>query len=177
MRTSARMLLFRYCPTIADKINPIPKTFLGCTSMLSFGIGGCCPVAFATSFSMSPTVFSASSFWPCVTSHRGLSGTKRRSSRMPRPSAAPMPKPAPPADIWGEQALIEQERNSKRSCRCAEPETTVDDEVDTTAILRWNKLIDCGIDRRVLAADAEPGDHPKNCEAPEIPSKRTQQHA
>src|SRR3984957_2995358 len=87
------------------------------------------------------------------------------------------PKPEPPADIGGEQALIEQERNSKRSCRCAEPETTVDDEVDATAILRWNKLIDRGIDRRVLAANAKPGDHPKNSEAPEIPSKRTQQHA
>src|SRR5882757_158682 len=82
----------------------------------------------------------------------------------------------PPADIRGEQALVEQERNSKRSCRCAKPETTVDDEVDTTAILRWNELIDRGIDRRVLAADAEPGDHPENREAPEIPSKRTQQH-
>ena len=39
-----------------------------------------------------------------------------------------------PADIRGEQSLVQQERNSKRSCRCPKPEAAVDDEVDTTAV-------------------------------------------
>ena len=82
-----------------------------------------------------------------------------------------------PADIRGEQSLVQQERHSKRSCRCSEPEAAVDDEVDTTAVLRRNELVDRRIDCSVFAADAEPGDHPENREAPEIPRERTQQHA
>src|ERR1700722_17759662 len=82
-----------------------------------------------------------------------------------------------PPDIRGEQSLVQQERNSKRSCRCAKPEAAIDDEVDTPAVLRRNELVDRRIDRGVFPADAEPGDHPENREAPEIPCERTQQHA
>ena len=170
------MLLFRYCPTIDDKINPIPKTFLGWTSMLSFGIGGWCPVAFATS---SLDVADRLLGKLVLAMRHQPPGAFRHEAAEQQDAKAECGADAetePPADIRGEQALVEQERNSKRSCRCAEPETAVDDSQhhrDTC----WNKLIDRGIDGRVLSANAEPGDHPKNSEAPEIPSKRTQQHA
>src|ERR1700680_4793546 len=57
-----------------------------------------------------------------------------------------------PADIRGEQSLVKQERNSKRSFRRRNPEAAVDDEVDTTAVLRRNELVDRRIDRSVFAA-------------------------
>src|ERR1700674_1281 len=59
-----------------------------------------------------------------------------------------------PTDIRGEQSLIPQERNKKRPSRCAKPEAAVDDEVDTTPVLRRNELVDRRIDRSVFAADA-----------------------
>src|SRR6202051_1534375 len=70
-----------------------------------------------------------------------------------------------PAYVRGEQVPVEQEWNGERSCRCAEPEAAVDDEVDTATIFRRNELIDRGIDRGVLPTDAETGDHPENGEA------------
>jgi hypothetical protein len=45
-----------------------------------------------TSRSMRSTMASASSSRPWMNSQRGLSGTWRRTSRMPRPSTAPIPK-------------------------------------------------------------------------------------
>jgi hypothetical protein len=47
------------------------------------------PVDATTWRSMSVTIRPASSSWPWMNSHRGLSGTCRRTSRMARPRRAP----------------------------------------------------------------------------------------
>ncbi len=50
------------------------------------------PVESVTSCSISATIRSASSSRPWMNSHRGLSGTLRRTIRTPSPSTAPSPK-------------------------------------------------------------------------------------
>ena len=60
--------------------------------MLWSASGSSSPVSSRTCSSISPTICSASSSRPWMNSQRGLSGTLRRTSRIPTPRVAPMMK-------------------------------------------------------------------------------------
>ena len=58
------------------------------------------PVSSVTVFSMLVTIFSASSSRPWMKSQRGLSGTLRRTSRMPTARIAPRPNARRQPQLW-----------------------------------------------------------------------------
>ena len=70
------------------------------------------------------------------------------------------------------QSIAQALAAAQRAGGGTQPEATVDDEMDTTAVFCRNELVYRGIDRGVFSTDSEPGDHPENREAPEIPRER-----
>ena len=64
----------------------------------------------------------------------------------------------PPPDVGGEDVLVEQHDRERGARRGAEPERAVDQQVDGAADPRRDQLVDGGVDRRVLAADAGAGE-------------------
>ena len=63
-----------------------------------------------------------------------------------------------PADVGGEDVLVEQHDRQGRARGRAEPERAIDDQVDGAAHAGRDQLVDGGVDRRVLAADAGAGE-------------------
>ncbi len=121
---------------------------------------------------MSVTSSSASSSRPWMNSHRGDSGTYRRTSRIPTPRIAPRPKatrqPTSAAKIDG------RARDDRPQCARggAEPERAGDDQVHRPAHARGNQHVERGVDRRVLTADAGAGEEAAEREGPKIPRER-----
>ena len=71
----------------------------------------------------------------------------------------------PPADRRVHQRGIQQRQGEQRTAGGAQPEGAVDHHVDPTAVVLGDQLVDRGVDRRVLTADARPGEEP----ADEVP--------
>jgi hypothetical protein len=63
----------------------------------------------------------------------------------------------PPAQVGGEQVLVQQQQRQGGPERRPEPERAVDDQVDPAAEAGRDELVDGRVDGRVLAADAGPG--------------------
>ena len=118
----------------------------------------------STSSSMPETSRSASSLRPWIISQRGLSGTLRRTSMIATASDRAEEEREPPADVGGEERLVEQHARERRAERGAEPVGAVDREVDPAARARRDQLVDRRVDRRVLAADAEAGEEAEDPE-------------
>ena len=68
----------------------------------------------------------------------------------------------PPGDARFE--LVEQDEGADVRQQRAEPVGPVDHDVDAAAVLGRDQLVDGRVDRRVLAADAHPGDEPRGVE-------------
>jgi hypothetical protein len=64
----------------------------------------------------------------------------------------------PPPEVGREDRRVEQDQRADRAARRAEPVRAVDDEVDAPPHARRDELVDRGVDRRVLAADARAGE-------------------
>ena len=77
-----------------------------------------------------------------------------------------------PTDRRIDDGWIEQHDRAGRAHRGADPEAAVDGEVGPAAHAGRNELLYGRIDRRVLSADAGPGQQAKNREAPEVPRQR-----
>jgi hypothetical protein len=82
-----------------------------------------------------------------------------------------------PAELGPEDARIEEREAQDGAERRAEPEAAVDREVDATAHARRDQLVDRGVDRPVLAADAEAGHKAERGEGPEIDRERAHRRA
>jgi hypothetical protein len=67
-----------------------------------------------------------------------------------------------PADIDGER--VQEDQRCERADDGAGPVGAVDPDVDAPAVLRRHHLVDRGVDRRVLAADAHARDQPRRVE-------------
>ena len=68
----------------------------------------------------------------------------------------------PPAHVGGE--VVEEDVGDQRAQDRAGPVAAVDPDVDPAPVLRGHHLIDRGVDRRVLPADAHPGHEPGEVE-------------
>ena len=64
----------------------------------------------------------------------------------------------PPADVGGEDVLVEQHAGEGGAERRAEPVGAVDRKIDPAAGARGDQLVDGTVDRAVLAADPEAGE-------------------
>ena len=120
----------------------------------------------ATSSSISPTICSASSSRPWMKSQRGLSGTLRRTSRIPTPSTAPIPKASRQPTSVGEDRGVEEDDRGEGAAGGAEPVAAVDHQVDAAAHPGRDQLVDRRVDRRVLAADRRAGEEAGEEEVP-----------
>jgi hypothetical protein len=60
--------------------------------------------------------------------------------------------------------VVQEDVGHERAQDCAGPVGAVDPDVDPAPVLRGHHLIDRRVDRRVLAADAHPGDEPGDVE-------------
>ena len=108
--------------------------------------------------SMSRTIRSPSSSRPWMNSQRGLSGTLRRTSRMPTARIGAQPEREPPAHAGSIDRRVEQRDRQQRAGGRADPERAVDRDVDAAAVLLRDQLVDGGVDGGVLAADAGAGE-------------------
>ncbi len=63
-----------------------------------------------------------------------------------------------PAHVGSDAVAAEEVHGGERPAHRAQPEGAVDDQVDGAAHASRDKLIDGGVDRRVLPANAEAGD-------------------
>src|SRR5690349_25127581 len=72
----------------------------------------------------------------------------------------------PPPDVPGEQGGVEEEQRRDGSDRRSHPIAAVDDQVDTAPDAGGDQLVDCRVDRRVLAADAGTGEEASGEEVP-----------
>ena len=70
----------------------------------------------------------------------------------------------PPADVDGEDAGVEREHREERAGGRPAPVAAVDRDVDASAFLRGDQLVDRRVDRAVLAANAEPGEEAAHVE-------------
>ena len=64
----------------------------------------------------------------------------------------------PPAPLGVDDGRVQERDGQQRADGRADPERSVDADVDPAAVLRRDQLVDGGVDRGVLTADAEPGD-------------------
>ena len=76
-----------------------------------------------------------------------------------------------PAQLGIDNGRIKQHNRTGGPHSRTEPEAAVDDEVSPPAKPGWDEFLDGGIDGRVLAADARPGDETEHGEAPKIPGE------
>ena len=107
-----------------------------------------------------------------MNSQRGLSGTWRRTSRMPTPRIAPEAKASrQPRSDW---KIEVSRRNSEASAAetGADPEAAVDGEVHLAAVARGDQLVDGRVDRGVLPADAHAGQEAAEEEVPGVEGER-----
>ncbi len=81
------------------------------------------------------------------------------------PEEAADPESEAPAEVWCDQARIEEQERSTGARHRSKPKAAIDDEVDATSISRRNQFINSRINRRVFAADTQASDGAKYCEA------------
>ena len=121
------------------------------------------------------TIFSPSSSRPWMKSQRGLSGTCRRTRRMPTARMAPRPnasrQPQAGSTMVGSSSGIVSSEPSGGP----DPEGAVDRDVDPAAVLRRDQLVDRGVDGGVLAADAHAGEE-AGAEVPQRRHRERRQH-
>src|SRR6185312_4096655 len=77
----------------------------------------------------------------------------------------------PPAKADGNDSGIEQRDHGSRANGGADPETGIDDEVNTSADPGGNKFVDGGIDRGIFTADARAGKRAKQRVRSKVPGK------
>jgi hypothetical protein len=65
----------------------------------------------------------------------------------------------PPAQVRGEEVLVEQDHRQDRAAGGAQPERPVDDQIDPTADPGRDELVDGGVDGGVLAPDPDAGEN------------------
>ena len=128
------------------------------------------PAAPTSASPMRATVSAAAVTWPCMSSHRGLSGTWRRTIRIaiPRTSAERRNTSRHPDRDREDARDIEQDHGQHPAEDHADPVAAVDAEVDLAADPRGHELVDRGVDRRVLAADAGAREEAKRDEHAEV---------
>ena len=125
--------------------------------------GSCLPVSCATCSSIPSTSSSASCARLWMNSQRGLSGTLRRTSRITRPSTTPRPKASRQPTSTADRGR----RNGQQSATGrADPVAAVDRPGRSGRGAAGDQLVDRGVDRCVLTADAEPGQEPEQEEPP-----------
>ena len=107
-----------------------------------------------------------------MNSQRGLSGTWRRTRRIPRPRIAPAAEREPPAEVGREDRGVQQQQRREAAERRPDPEAAVDREVDPAAVARGDQLVDRRVDRGVLAADAHAGEEAAHEEVPGVERER-----
>ena len=83
----------------------------------------------------------------------------------------------PPTHIGAETTGLEQNDTQSGAPRGADPKAAVDRKVDEAAYARRDQLVDCGVDRCVLAADAESGEKPAKHERLEVERRGREQRA
>ncbi len=66
----------------------------------------------------------------------------------------------PPADVLGQEVLVQEQQGQRCAGGGAQPVRAVDDQIDPAAQLLGHQLVDGRVDRRVLTADAGPGQEP-----------------
>ena len=94
------------------------------------------------------TILSASSSRPWMNSHRGLSGTLRRTIRIAEAENRAQPEAQPPADVDGEDAGVEGKDRQQRAAAGAGPVAAVDRRCRRARGLRGrDQLVDCRVDR------------------------------
>jgi len=71
-----------------------------------------------------------------------------------------------PADVGCEERGIEEHNCPEGTGRGAHPVAAVDDQIDPTSDRAGIQLVDCRVDRRVLAADAGAGEEARSVEVP-----------
>jgi len=64
----------------------------------------------------------------------------------------------PPAQVRGEEVLVEQSHRQDRATCAAQPERPVNDRIDPTADPGGDQLVDGGVDGGVLTADSGAGE-------------------
>ena len=72
----------------------------------------------------------------------------------------------PPSDVLREQRSVEERQRGEPADRRSDPVAAVDREVDAATVPGGDQLIDCRVDRRVLAADPHAGQEPEQEEVP-----------
>jgi hypothetical protein len=77
-----------------------------------------------------------------------------------------------PAEVDGEDARVQHEQRAGEPERRAQPVGAVDRQVDAAAVLGGDQLVDRGVDRGVLAADAEAGEEARQRERGKRPRER-----
>ena len=82
------------------------------------------------------------------------------------------PEGQPPAEVDARRGSRRAARRTARAGGGAEPEGAVDREVDPAARARGDQLVDRGVDRRVLAADAQAGEEAEDPEGGGAPRER-----
>jgi len=70
----------------------------------------------------------------------------------------------PPSDVLREQRSVEERQRGEPADRRSDPVAAVDREVDAATVPGGDQLIDCRVDRRVLAADPDAGQEPEQKE-------------
>src|SRR5580704_288262 len=78
---------------------------------------------------------------------------------------------APSEPVRNDSGIQDHERR-RRSHRSSQPETAIDDQIDTAAQTRRDQLIDRGVDGGILTADSGSRDETKDGEGREIPGDR-----
>ena len=76
-----------------------------------------------------------------------------------------------PPDVGLETSRHQEDRRAQRAQHRSHPETAVDREVSAAPIAGRNELLDRGIDCRILAADAGPGEKAEQRKGPEVGCK------
>ncbi len=102
--------------------------------------------------------FSASCSRPWMNSQRGLSGTLRRTNSTARPMIAPSTNDSRQPTFDGKDRGVEQHHRQQRAADATEPVAAVDRHIDAAALAGRDQLVDRGVDRAVLSADAHAGD-------------------
>ena len=78
----------------------------------------------------------------------------------------------PPAQVGGEEVLVEQDHRQDRAAGGAQPERPVDDQIDPTPDPGGDQLVDGGVDGGVLAPDPGAGEEPADEEVHRVHRER-----
>src|SRR5690606_28737777 len=78
----------------------------------------------------------------------------------------------PPAEIGRQQGVVEEQHAAEAADGGAQPVTAVDGEVRPAAVAGGDQLVDGRVDRRVLTADAGPGEEAEQEQVPRLGRER-----